>query len=323
MSRSVYMVVLVSGAFACAPEEPVGGPPAPAATELWMLEERGPPVVRALRVATGEERLEVEVASMGFAYELDVEPATGRVALAYTPPPRDGEAVFDRSAIVVRSGDGEMERVACEDAGGVWCSYPAWSSGAIWYARSGEGIHEDSVIERVDMGAGEVTARIAWATEPAASSDGRALAWIALEPETGARRLVYRGEDGAVERVLVGEGVHEDIGQPFFSADGEHVYYVALRPIWSYVDAALSVFVGEAHAHSSHDVPGDWWRVSVEGGEPEQITDLGTIHYDGRADPGGEWIWAATREGVLRVHAATGEVVLERSTRVVRALEVR
>ncbi len=262
---------------------------------------------------------------MGFAYELDVDEETGRVALSYTHPPVGEDAAFDRSAIVVVGEDGAMERVACEDAPGVWCSYPAWSGGRIWYSESGAALDEGvlAVVSMVDPGTGEVDVRIPWATEPAAAPGGARVAWIAMDPETGARRLELGGGDGERVRTLVQEGEHEDIGQPFFSADGAHVYYVAVWPVWSYVSVLTSFFVSTAHAHSSHDVAGDWWRVSVDGGEPEQVTDLDTVHYDGRADPGGEWIWLATREGVRRVDVGTGEVVLERASRVVRALEVR
>jgi Tol biopolymer transport system component len=130
------------------------------------------------------------------------------------------------------------------------------------------------------------------------------------------RSLVLGDADGAVERVLLASGVVTDISSPFFSADGAWLYFVVPTASVSLLDW----IVPRALAHGNHDIPSDWWRVPVAGGEVEQITHLDTILYDGRAHPDGGWFATATREGVLLVDGETGEATSVLEARTIRAL---
>ena len=86
------------------------------------------------------------------------------------------------------------------------------------------------------------------------------------------------------------------------------------------VVSAIDLLLPRAYAHGNHDVVSDWWRVAVEGGEPEQVTDLQTVFYGGRAYPGGASFAAACREGVLLVDTSTGEAASLLEVRTIRAL---
>ena len=321
--RLILSSFLVLGACSApaAPEPGEPGPP-PEARELLLVEELDALAIRSLEPGSDTQTTALEVASQGFVYEVDVEDETGRIALSYSPPPTDSPVPFDRSAIFVLETDGTLERLTCEDAPGVWCTYPTWApDGRVWYARAVFGTGPELVLE--DVSSGQIDVTIPDATEPALSPDGSLIAWVGVDAETEARHLGLSNSDGTPVRVLVPEDTHQDIGLPFFSPDGEYVYYVALRYPWDYIDAVVSLFVSTAYAHQTHELPADVWRVPVAGGDPEQVTDSGTIHYDGLVDPGGKWLWLATREGVLRVHLASGEVVTELASEGVRALDVR
>ena len=282
---------------------------------LVSLEELGPPVLSSLDLATGVEGTVFAVPSRGWAYEFDVR--DGEVAMAYTRPPIDGEDGFDRSQIVLLEGDVAVP-LAGEDVEGAWAFYPTWSSdgASVWFVASGVGTEADSMLAMVDVRSGVVRSVAANATEPAVSEG--AVAWVAVDPESGARSLVLADAHGADPRVLVGGDDVGDLGQPFFSRDGAFVYFIVLESEVVDTPSLLDLLVPTAHAHASHDVTGDWWRVPVEGGAPERMSWLETIQYDGAAVDGG--FVAATREGVVRVDG-DGAVAL-RCTRTVRAVGI-
>jgi catechol 2,3-dioxygenase-like lactoylglutathione lyase family enzyme len=285
---------------------------------LLMLEELGPPVLSSTDLTSGEDATVYEVASMGFAYEFDV--SQGRLALAYTPPPADGEDGFDRSWIA-RVEDGEVSRFAGDDAAGAWAFYPTWAAdgASLWFVATGEGTQAASMLSQVDGETGEVREVVADATEPAISPRGDAMAWIAVDPASGDRTLVLADPDGSSPRAVVDGRDLGDLGQPFFSSDGAYLYFAVIEGTGS--ESWLDLLVPSAQAHSSHDLPGDWWRVPVTGGDAEQVTHLLTIHYDGAAGPGDTFV-AATREGVVRVDPSTGETSMLRCTRTVRAVGI-
>ena len=85
----------------------------------------------------------------------------------------------------------------------------------------------------------------------------------------------------------------------------------------------LDLLVPSAMAHASHDTPGDWWRVRTDGGDPEQVTRLETIHYDGAASPHSDRFVAATREGVALIDPDTGDATMLRCMRTARAVGLR
>ncbi|MFT6377983.1 MAG: hypothetical protein ACJARS_004646 [bacterium] len=60
----------------------------------------------------------------------------------------------------------------------------------------------------------------------------------------------------------------------------------------------------------------------MTGGEPEQVTFLGTIHYAGVVDPGGNWLFVATREGVQQVDLRSGEATVILTDRSIRDVDV-
>lgn len=287
---------------------------------LRLLEQAGPPAVSTLDPLADERTPWFSVPSGGFAYSLDVEP-DGALLLAYTSPATDGGAGYDRSAIVRVTADGTVEHVACRDAAGVWCFYPLAVPGSerTWFVAEGLDIPSGSehALVYVDRADGPIVEVQPLGTEPAIAPDGARIAWIATEPLSGLRRLELGDADGVRDRTLVEPGVVSDVSTPFFSADGAFVYFVAPSQL---AVSALDLVLPRAHAHGDHDVPSDWWRVPVEGGEPEQVTNLQTVFHAGRSHPDGRWFAAACREGVLLVDASTGAATTLLEDRTIRAL---
>ncbi len=317
--RSVARAITTLLVGCSASETPIGAD-LPGETIL-LLEELGPPVLTTLDPTSAGTAPWFTVPSGGFAYDLDVY-ADGTVALAYTAPAIDGGAGYDRSRIVRLWPDAAPETVAGRDASGAWCFFPVVTSDTarVWFVTAGVDVGggAEHALAYVDTPGGAVHEVVPWATEPAVSPDGTLVAWVAVDPETLRRSLVLGDTDGTALRTLIPSDRVTDIGQPFFSADGDHVYVVVPTPAVTTLWGAL---VPRAEAHGSHDVPGDWWRVPTAGGDLERVTDLETLWYDGRAHPGGRWFAAATREGVVLVDLESGVTTTLLETRTVRALD--
>ena len=323
MRRAVHIVAVALLLAACAKEKAPTA--APTATGLLVLEELGPPMLTRVDLNDSQTEEAFAVPSGGFAYELDVQDDTGEILLAYTLPPTGGGPGYDRSVIVRIDDEGTIHPVAGADVAGSWCFYPVWGRNQqAWFVQTGDGVAApaEPTLTRVDLSTGDTEAVVVGATEPAVSSDGAALAWVTVDPDTGDRTLALGDGDAQLVRTLVPTGDHLDIGQPFFSPDGQTLYYVAITQEPSTALRWLAdLVIPSAHAHSNHDLPADWWQVPVDGGAPTRLTNLNTVHYDGRADPAGDWLFIATREGVRQVSAATGESELVLKSRTIRALD--
>lgn len=294
--------------------EPLEGQDTPT-QPLLMLEELGPPVLTTFDPLSASTSTRFTVPSGGFAYELDMRDDT--LFLSYTAPATDGGSGYDRSRIVSIDAANQIEPLACRDAPGVWCFFPvaAPDSTRVWFVMAGEDVVGDAENLLAYVENGQTTQVMAWATEPAISADGSLLAWVQVDPETRRRRLELADRDGHYLQTLVASGVLTDISYPFFA--GDFVYFVVPTPttasLWDWL-------IPSAQAHGTHDIPGDWWRVPILGGDAEQISYLNTIHYDGQAYPDGKWFVTTTREGLVLIDLETGEATSLLETRTVRAL---
>jgi hypothetical protein len=130
------------------------------------------------------------------------------------------------------------------------------------------------------------------------------------------RSLELADSAGTPLRTLVAPNEVYDLGQPFFSADGQWVYLAVLE---SPVASLWDLIVPSAVAHSSHDSAADWWRVSLDGTTLEQVSALSTVVYDGGALPSGGLV-AATGDGVVIIDPDSGTATTALTTRTVRAV---
>ena len=67
---------------------------------------------------------------------------------------------------------------------------------------------------------------------------------------------------------------------------------------YSWLDRLLGVGLAEA-APDRHNVPSDWWRVAVNGGQPQRLTQLYDMGLYGAFSPDGRYLAFVTVTGIF------------------------
>jgi hypothetical protein len=301
-----------------------GSSPPPLATQLVVLNESAPVTVDRFELATADRASLIELDRFAFAYSLAVGPDQ-QLVMSTSPAPQADEPAAAFS-VLTRLDDGVFAHVFGDALADSWCFFPEWAptGDTVWFVQSDASMEPgESALTALSLGTGEAERFAGWATEPAVSSDGKVV-YVAIDPDTADRRLHVLDPVSGQDFQVWGPDLR-DMGLPMFSPDGEFLYFLrlSLDPLdWMDALAWLNPLVSTAVAHNGHDRPADWWRIPVTGGEPEQVTFLGTIHYAGVVDPGGNWLFVATREGVQQVDLRSGEATVILADRSIRDVDV-
>lgn len=302
----------------------VGGSSPPLTTQLVLLNEASPVTVDRFDLATGGRESLIELDRFAFAYSLAVGP--DQQLVVSTSPAPVGEEPAAAFSELSRLDDGGFSHVFGDAVVDSWSFFPEWtpSGDSLWFVHSDASMEAgESTLTSLDLGTGQSEQFTVWATEPAVSSGGE-VAYIRIDSDTADRSLHVLDPMSGQDTEVWGPDL-QDMGLPMFSPDGESLYFLrlSLDPLgWMDTLAWLNPLISTAAAHNGHDRPADWWRIPVAGGEPEQVTFLGTIHYAGVVDPGGDWLFIATREGVQQVDLRSGEATVILPDRSIRDVDV-
>lgn len=163
----------------------------------------------------------------------------------------------------------------------------------------------DVALYRYDLTSGVEHFVMQDAIWPRLSPDGKHLVYIQVAPATSERGIYLLDTESGDVSELVEINRFFDVDTPHFSPDGEWVYFGGVthstkvsRGWW---EILLDVKV--AHAHTDHNMPSDWWRVSIHGGEPEQLTSTRRIVSYGDFGSDGQSFVSATNTGVYLMSA--------------------
>ncbi len=155
---------------------------------------------------------------------------------------------------------------------------------------------------------------------PRLSPDGKRLVYIQVDPVTKARgiHIIETGKIAPDREALNAEDVtivvaidaFFDVDTPHFAPDGQWLYFTAIPHSTKVSQAWWETLLGVkvAHAHTDHNAPADWWRVSVNGGEPERITSVPRMISHGEFDESGQRLFFATDIGIFTM-AADGTTI--------------
>ena len=289
--------------------------------QLYFVEERPHPNYRIaeLDMASGSISTLFSAPLRSLISDITADHKRQQLIIAYTAPAEEGAVLYDRSGLysLGLSGAAQPELLLGGDEAGVYYYQPtiAADGDAFIFLKYSPNTEPELTVGRYDFATKAASVIATHVVEPHLSRDGEQLVMTAIDPLTKAQSLVIGDGAGQNLQTLVGAGQFYDVEQPRFSADNQWVYFVVLEePEQSARRDWIALLTGAqvAEAHGSHSIPGDWWRVPVEGGEAEQVTYLGEIVNSAETAPDNSDLAFATRTG-LYLHSSDGTLNLIKS----------
>lgn len=216
-----------------------------------------------------------------------VSPDNQKIVIAYAPPPAPGEIQFGYSSLyqLPRDGSGEPQPLLGRADPKESYGSPLWSPDGryLYYvhlrstqSESGSPLTEYA-IERLTYPAGKPEVIVEDAFWPRLSPDGSQLVYITYNSASFSNALYLADADGKNPTLILPSQTFSAVDAPLFSPDGENVLFSAVgsgQPAsLSWLDQLLGVRIASA-APETHNVPSDWWQVSVTGEGLKRLTKI-------------------------------------------------
>jgi Tol biopolymer transport system component len=267
------------------------------------------PALARLRLDTGRLQTVFQPAVGAALTAAAVSPDGRRIVMAYSPPPANG-VQFGYTGLYLLPADGSASPQALIDATAQHNSdfQPSWSPDGHWIYSAHLDTQPDSsgfftptyTVERrpYPNGPGEMIAHNAY--WPRLSDDGGRLVYVTYNPIRFTSQLYVAEPDGRNPRSLaLPDALLADA--PLVSPDGQWIYFSAANlgapAAYPWLDRLLGVGVVDA-APERHNVPSDWWRVPLKGGQPQRLTQLFDMGLYGAFSPDGRYLAFVTVTGI-------------------------
>jgi hypothetical protein len=270
----------------------------------------GSPVLLSLDLESGELTSVFHPAKGAWVTAADASTQAGRIAMAYSPAPPGGQAQsgFTGISLLPLDGSGEPEEFIPPVEGQSLFSFPAWSpDGSILYYNqfqygSQAGGLDIPVIGQLGYPAGAAEELVRLGRWPRISPDGEGMVFVSVRQEAGIYLETLEVLDlaaEAAEPALVPLGPEiEVLDMPLFSPDGEMLYFSAPSPEGVPAGPSILDRLAGVSTASAHDVPSDWFRVTLQGGPAERLTRIGGTGLYGVFSPDGTRMAFITNRGV-------------------------
>jgi hypothetical protein len=210
-----------------------------------------------------------------------VAPDGRQMIVAYAPPPEQGQIQFGYTHLYRLAMNGPQALEPLIPAANSKEAYfdPTWSPDGkfVYYTRLVDSatLSETATyqIERLSFPGGQPEAVVDNAFWPRLSADGSALVYVTFDPLKPANQLYVASADGQNPRHIDLPAQFQAVDSPFFSLDGDFIYFSAISTYnpaqASWLDRLLGVQT--AFADGS---PADWWRVPAAGGPPQLVAEV-------------------------------------------------
>lgn len=247
--------------------------------------------IHKLDLETGELQTLFESPEGTLVTDVAVSPDGSQIVFAYAPPVPEGEIQFGFTDLYIMPTDGSAEPevlVARSDDTETFFNLSWPLDDYIYYAHFvptigslGERIFA-SRIERLNMADGTAEPLVENASWPRLSRDGTRMAYVLDQTQD----MIIADPDGSNPEVIIEGGEFPAVDAPLFSLDHEWFFFSAIEPeqnSLSWLDRLMGVRPAYAH-----NVPSDWWRMNMNTGEMERLTNLyeigmyGDVSEDGR-----------------------------------------
>ncbi len=271
---------------------------------FYILQEPRRQALMRFDVAAESVELLFEVPMNAWLSHMAASPDGSQIAMTYAPSPGENEIQFGYSSLYLLLADGRSEpRLLIERTAEQEVFFnPAWSPDGQWlYYSHVAPLDEETftfttMLERLELATGKVEPLAENGIWPRVSPDGRSLVYVNIDQDSLAAELILAAADGSNPQVLVPRNRFVTLDSPFFSADGERLYFSAVAEqasSASWWERLLGIEVVAAH-----DLPSRWWRLPLDGGEPEPVTQEAQVGQYGSLSPDGRSIAFTTQSGL-------------------------
>ena len=334
MRMIAYLTLLVSLLLiGCGSEESTiaEAPPLPVSAEtpietsgtVYYIDQLGQPdfVIAALDMTTNERTVFFDIPENSWVYEIDASDANNQMAFSYTPPPPSEREtqLFDRIGIYtlpLDQSDAEPQPIVVPSQVNEFFYDPIWTPDgkSLVYAHyiviENNTQNYELTVEKFDLETGTTTILAQNGFWPHVSPDGSQVTYLDINFENQNRSLWIVDANSENARELVPTETFGDLDTPIFSPDGEWVYFVTIpeQEEANWWDRLTGVRTAEAHGN--HNTPGDWYRVPVAGGAPEQVTGESVIMLYGAFEPSDNVFGYATMKGLYLLDRAANSYEL-------------
>lgn len=293
---------------ACAaPVAPTPTPPATIGVPWAGLEVRGRVLftevmggVHLLDLTTGQmTEVFAPPATQSWVNAASLSPDGRWLALAYAPPPPQGEIQFGYTEIhlISMGANRALTPLLTRQVPQESFFNPQWSSDGryLYYARLAPYTVPDTnppqysyqyTVERVAYPDGTREKLVENAYWPRLSADGQQLAYVGVDPRTFATWLMVAQADGRNPVTLTVPANFQAVDAPVFTSDNQYLLFSALGQVMPAPTSWWERWLGTPTAEA-HNAPSDWWRVPVAGGQPERLTEIYRLNMYGAFDPAG------------------------------------
>ena len=159
------------------------------------------------------------------------------------------------------------------------------------------------------------------AMSPSFTAQGSLMTYIHVNPVNQVRSINVATGGWTSEQVVVDEFEFYDLSNPLFAPDENSIFFLALEsPIESLDQSWIHEFFlgAPAYAHADHNLPSDWWRLNLEDGSYERVTNQSLIIHDGIFSPDGMHFAFSSQEGLHVMQADGTELQLLIKSRAIR-----
>jgi Tol biopolymer transport system component len=124
--------------------------------------------------------------------------------------------------------------------------------------------------------------------------------YVSFDPVSGFNQLFVANADGSDPQAIVLDGslASEIFDAPMFSPDRQAVLFSAPSPVQAHQLNWLDRLMGVQVA-SAHNVPSDWWSVSLTGGTPKRLTYLQAFKLFASLSPDKKYIASLSGDGIF------------------------
>ena len=265
--------------------------------------------VQILDLVTGEITTIFDAPKYSWVYYVTVSPDNKQVVMSYSPPPGDNPLDQDLYTMPLDGSqpprllftpptqeDDYIEVEYAPDGKYVYFTH------VNYHIPPAEGqIYPLFSIFRKELPDGEPEIVADKAYWPRVSPDSSQITYVTVDLFQRGNRLYIADADGsnAREVEITGPRLPDIKDAPMFSADGQSLIFSAEVPAQAYQPGWLDKLMGVTVAKAHSNVPSDWWRIPVTGGEMTRLTNIQAMGLFGSPSPDDQYIASYSLNGIF------------------------